>query len=195
MTADSPESPENELAKSNLPRGLTPDEDLKRAVEATLGANLEKLPPQDRQTFIQGVTTLVTMAGPLPPPAIARQFEEMCPGFVDRSLKMAETAQRAEIDARADERQKNQNYRVFGMACAGLITLTLIISGVYIAVNVNVYAGVGTALITFVASAVAAFINGRPLADETKEAQPSTAQPPTAKGKQQPLPPRKRTKR
>ena len=101
---------------------------------------------------------------------------------------MAETAQQAEINASADERQKNQNYRIFGMACAGLITLTLIISGVYIAINVNVYAGVGTALTTFVASAVAAFIKGRPLGDVVKEAQPQPK-------KQQPPLPKKRAKR
>jgi uncharacterized membrane protein len=123
-------NPENELAQSDLPGGSIPDQDLERIVETTLAPNLQKLPPQERQHVIQEVTMMVGMAGPVPPPAIARQFEEMCPGFVDRSLKMAETAQRAEIDASADERQKNQNYRIFGMTCAGLITLTLIISGV-----------------------------------------------------------------
>jgi uncharacterized membrane protein len=175
-------------AKGNLPGPI--DEALQRVVETTLATNLEKLPPQDRQTVITMVAGMMT--GPLPPPAVAAQYEKLCPGFVDRSLKMAEIAQQAEIDAKADERQKNQNYRVFGMTWAGLVTLTLVLVGGYIAVNVNVYVGVVTALISFVASAVAAFINGRPLADETKEAQPSTAQPQTAKT-QQPI--RKRTKR
>jgi uncharacterized membrane protein len=176
-----PDGPENELGKSELAGGSIADKDLQRVVETTLAPNLQKLPPQDRQHVIQEVTMMVGMAGPLPPPAIARQFEEICPGFVDRSMKMAETAQRAEIDASADERQKNQNYRIFGMACAGLITLTLIISGVYIAISVNVYAGVGTALTTFVASAVAAFIKGRPLADGDKEASQPKKPPPLKK--------------
>lgn len=185
MTSD---SAENELAKGDLPGGSIADRDLQRAVETTLALKLDKLPPQERREFIKEITMMVGMAGPLPPPAIARQFEEMCPGFVDRSLKMAEVAQRAAIDASADERQKNQNYRTFGMTCAGLITLTLIISGVYIAISVNVYAGVGTALITFVASAVAAFIKGRPLADGVKEVLPQPK-------KQQPPPPKKRARR
>jgi uncharacterized membrane protein len=181
MTSD---SSENDLAKSDLPGRSNADPDLRRAVEAAL----EKLPPHERNHVIQEVTMMVG-AGPFLPPAIARQFEEMCPGFVNRTLQMAETAQQAEINASADERQKNQNYRIFGMACAGLITLTLIISGVYIAINVNVYAGVGTALTTFVASAVAAFIKGRPLADGVKEV---TQPQPT---KQQPPSPKKRAKR
>jgi uncharacterized membrane protein len=186
MTSD---GAENALAKSDLPGEPLADVDLQRAVETKLAPNLQRLPPQDRQHVIEEVTMMmVSMAGPLPPPVIARQYEEMCPGFVDRSLKMAETAQRAEIDASADERQKNQNYRIFGMACAGVITLTLIASGVYIAINVNVYAGVLTALITFVASAVAAFIKGRPLADGVKEA-------PLQPKKHQPAPAKRRAKR
>lgn len=178
-----PDSPENELAKSKS----IADPDLQRAVETKLAPHLQKLLPQERQHVIQEVTMTVG-AGPFLPPAIARQFEEMCPGFVNRSLQMAEKAQQAEIDASADERRKNQNYRIFGMACAGLITLTLIISGVYIAISVSVIAGVVTALTTFVASAVAAFIKGRPLADGVKEAQPQSK-------KQQPPPPKKRAKR
>jgi uncharacterized membrane protein len=178
---------ENELAKSDLPDRSITDPVLQRAVETTLAPNLQKLLPQERQHVIQEVTMMVG-AGPFLPPAIAHQFEEMCPGFVDRSLKMAEKAQQAEIDASADERQKNQNYRIFGMACAGLITLTLIISGVYIAISVNVVAGVVTALTTFVASVVAAFIKGRPLGDDGKEAQPQPK-------KQQPPLQKKRAKR
>ena len=179
------DSPENE-GKSSLPSGSIPGEDLKRVVETTLAPNLQNLPPQERQTVIQEVTMMVGMApGGFLPPAIAAQYERLCPGFVDRSLKMAETAQQAAIDASADERQKNQTYRIFSMTCAALITLTLIGAGVYIAINVNVYAGVGTALITFVAGAVAAFIQGRPLADRAKEPQ---LPPPK---KQQPLPPPK----
>jgi len=139
--------------------------ELQRAVETTLAPNLQKLPPRERQTVIEEVTTMVAMSGPLPPPDIARQYEEICPGFVDRSLKMAEMAQQAEIDADFDERQKNQNYRFFGMTCAVVITLSLIGAGVYIAVTVNVYAGIVTALTTFVASAIVTFIKGRPLSD------------------------------
>ena len=155
----------NASAGASLPSGMEPGGELQRGVEHTLAPSLQKLPPQDRQHVIQEVTMMVGMSGPLPPPAIARQYEELCPGFIDRSLKIAETAQQAEIDAASDERQKNQNYRMFGMGCAVLITLTLIAAGVYIAVNLNVYAGIATSLITFVAGAIATFINGRPLAD------------------------------
>lgn len=186
MTSESPEVSRNEPATGRSPSELTSSEDIQRAVETTLAPNLQKLAAKDRRHVIEEVTTMVAMSGPLPPPDIARQFEEMCPGFVDRSLKMAEKAQQAEIDADSDERQKNQNYRFFGMACAVAITLSLIGAGVYIAVAVNVYAGVGAALITFVASAIVTFINGRPLSDGAQTDKATEPEPSKSKSKSSP---------
>lgn len=176
MSAERPKG--GDIAKVDTPR-TEMNSELERVVEDTLAPNLQKLPPRDRQHVIQEVTMMVSMSGPLPPPAIARQFEEMCPGFVDRSLAIAERAQQAEIEAAADERKKNQTYRILGMLCAALVTLSLITAGVYIATYVNLVAGVITSLISFIGSAVAAFINGRPLADGSHNKEPPAQKPPT----------------
>ncbi len=119
------------------------------------------------ETKAQLVTTMVSMTGPLPPPAIAREYEEICPGFVDRSLRMAEKAQDAAIEAAQDERRKNQLYRLIGMICAAILSFSLIMAGAYIAVYENVYVGAFTALASFIGSVVVAFINGRPLRDQS----------------------------
>jgi hypothetical protein len=93
MTSESTEISGSGPTNRRSPRDLTSTEDLPRAVESTLAPNLQKLPAKERRHVIEEVTTMVAMSGPLPPPDIARQYEEMCPGFVDRSLKMAEKAQ------------------------------------------------------------------------------------------------------
>ena len=125
------------------------------------GVSLER-----KAGFVREVTTMVSMSGPLPPPAIARQYEELCPGFVDRSLRMAEKAQDAAIDDVRDTRRKNQFYRLFGMVCAAVLSLSLICAGVLIAIYANILAGTITALVSFIGSVVVAFIKGRPLNDQ-----------------------------
>jgi hypothetical protein len=89
---DSPD----ELAKSDLPRRSIADPDLQRAVETTLAPDLQKLRPHERQHVIQEMTMMVG-AGPFLPPAIARQFEEMCPGFVNRSLAKTTSSMQATL--------------------------------------------------------------------------------------------------
>jgi len=127
----------------------------------------DALPLEIKAQVIREVTTTVSMTGPLPPPDIAREYEEICPGFVDRSLQMAEKAQEAAIEAAQDERRKNQFYRLFGMVCAATLSLSLIVAGCVIAIYVNVYVGAFTALASFIGSVVVAFINGRPLRDSS----------------------------
>lgn len=138
---------------------------LRRLVETAIGPNLQGLPPQNIEWVIEEVTTMVSMSGPLPPPSIAREYEQICPGYVDRSLAMAEKEQDAAIEAQRDERNKNQFYRLFGMVCAAFVLASLVFGGIAIAVTTNVYVGSFLSLSTVVASAVTLFVHGRPLAD------------------------------
>lgn len=171
----SQENPKNALETVNSPEISAVDNGLRRLVETTIGPNLKGLPKQNMDLVIEEVTMMVSMSGPLPPPAIAREFEQLCPGYVDRSLALAEKAQAASIEAQRDERDKNQFYRVFGMACAVLILAILVGGGIAIAIKANVYVGSFTALSGVVASAVALFINGRPLADGDQTGQTASS--------------------
>ncbi len=148
--------------------GARPDavsaEAANQIVEPGLRLELDGFP---LETKAQLVTAMFSMTGPLPPPALAREYEDICPGFVDRSLRIAEKAQDAAIEAAQDERRKNQIYRLIGMICAAILSFSLIMAGTYIAVNANVYIGALTALVSFIGSVVVAFINGRPLRDQS----------------------------
>ena len=161
MGSDSSEAP----GKSGPADEASAEENIRNQLERSLGQDLEALPIERKAQLVREVTTMVSMSGPLPPPAIAREYEEICPGFVDRSLRMAEKAQDASIAAAQDERDKNQFYRIFGMACAALLSGLLVIGGLFIAYFVNPWAGVVTALVSFIGSVVVAFIDGRPLRD------------------------------
>lgn len=149
------------------------EENIRNQLESRLGSDLEALPLERKAQLVREVTTMVAMSGPLPPPAIAREYEEICPGFVDRSLRMAEKAQDASIEAGQDERDKNQFYRLFGMACAAILSGLLVIGGLLIAYFVNPWAGVVTALVSFIGSVVVAFIDGRPLRDHFPQGDPT----------------------
>ena len=142
------------------------EENIRNQLESRLGSDLEALPLERKAQLVREVTTMVAMSGPLPPPAIAREYEEICPGFVDRSLRMAEKAQDAAIDDVRDTRRKNQFYRLFGMVCAAVLSLSLICAGVLIAIYANILAGTITALVSFIGSVAVAFIKGRPLNDQ-----------------------------
>ena len=153
------------LGTSEASEGASAEENIRNQLERSLGQDLEALPLERKAQLVREVTTMVSMSGPLPPPAIAREYEEICPGFVDRSFRMAEKAQDASIEAVRDERDKNQFYRLFGMACAAILSGLLVIGGLLIAYFVNPWAGVVTALVSFIGSVVVAFIDGRPLRD------------------------------
>jgi uncharacterized membrane protein len=147
------------------PDGTSSDRDLRRLIETAIKPNLEGLPEQKVDLVIEEVTTMIEMSGPYPPPAIAREYEALCPGFMDRTLTLTERAQAASIAAEQDERNKNQMYRVVGLVLAALILTILIAGGIFIALKANVYVGAFTSLAGVVASAVTLFINGRPLSD------------------------------
>jgi uncharacterized membrane protein len=163
MTQDSTKNSLQTSSSSQEPVEL--DGELRRYVETAIKPNLEGLPEQTVELVIREVTTMVAMSGPLPPPTQTREYEAISPGFTDRSLKLAERAQEAAIEAEIDERDKNQFYRILGLSYAAFLVALLIIGGVVIAVLVNPYVGAGTAVAGVVASAVAMLVQGRPLSD------------------------------
>lgn len=164
------ENSKNAPDASAAPETSCPDDGLRRLVESALGPNLKALAKHDMELVIEEVTTMVSMSGPLPPPGIAREYEKICPGYVDRYLTMAEKEQDAAIAAQQDERNKNQFYRLFGMICAVFILASLVLGGIAVAVTTNVYVGSFLSLSTVVASAITLFVHGRPLSDAARHA-------------------------
>lgn len=63
-------------------------------------------------------SSMQRFAGPLPPPALAREYEALCPGFTDRHLKILEETAAAERDTmRASDRRLDRG-QAFALAAA-----------------------------------------------------------------------------
>ena len=84
---------------------------------------------QNRET---GATTVLqaeasTFSGPVPHPDLLRQYEELCPGFSERSLQMVEqqSAHRRAMEARVTEAKIKHEYQgqwmAFGVAIALMV--------------------------------------------------------------------------
>lgn len=99
----------------------------------------------------------VTFAGPLPPPLVLGQYEEICPGAADRIISMAEhqSAHRQKLESAvvASNCEGQRRGPLFGFALASMVILI----GGLLLWNGRDVAGL-TALITALASIVVPFV-------------------------------------
>lgn len=96
------------------------------APEKEIGEILSKLPQDTPPDVIEAIAQL-DYSGPLPLPAMMREYENITPGLADRIMKLAENEQ--QIRKRDHGRILfNDGIRVFGSV---LVSLCLIAAGVY----------------------------------------------------------------
>lgn len=89
-----------------------------------------------------------SFSGPLPPPAVLRQYEEICPGCADRLIKAfeAEGSHRREIETRMVDsniesaRSQFREARL-GQILAFLISVAFLIAGSYTALSGHPWIG------------------------------------------------------
>jgi uncharacterized membrane protein len=152
-------------------------EGLVAPIKSIIEQELPGVPPNERERASEKITEQVlsvayNFSGPVPPPAMAASYEQLCPGFVDRTLTLVENEQRAAVEAAADERQKNDRYRREGLWIAAGITLSLIVSGVLITFLLPESPGWGIATIFGgpLVGLLTVFVRGRPLMDRLSSA-------------------------
>jgi uncharacterized membrane protein len=103
-------------------------------------------PPQNVQSqgrkSASGIVSVeASFSGPLPPPAILRGYEEVCPGSAQRILAMAEQQgdhrkkmEEKAVDAAVEEMRRGFSEARSGQVCAVIVALSFIAGGVYVAV-------------------------------------------------------------
>jgi len=69
------------------------DPDQEAAFDPALERALDNLPKDERDLIVGVIERSISYSGPLPPPHILREFEEILPGAADRCFKMAEREQ------------------------------------------------------------------------------------------------------
>lgn len=115
---------------------------------------LPPLPPGDQGPIIE------FRVGPFPPPDELRQYEELLPGFTDRSMTFIESEQRAQIDA---QNQVSSNQRL-QIILSGVISALTIIAGVILALlgypSQGIIFGLGGTLLGTIRFIIGRFFNG-----------------------------------
>lgn len=97
---------------------------LERAQEAVLLDMISEPHKEEAKSLIRAMAVMneESFSGPIPPPSVLKQYEEMQPGSADRILKMAEmqAEHRMELEKKAIGGQVDQSKRgqVFGFILA-----------------------------------------------------------------------------
>lgn len=113
------------------------------------------------------VRRLVHFEGPLPPPEMLQQYEEIQTGFADRIVLRAEKEQQhrhkvddgnTRLEDRALTHAATQSY--IGQACALVIAVLAIGGGIYLAANDKSLSGI-IAIVTALVGLAAVFITGK----------------------------------
>lgn len=169
-----PKAPELKSLENSLSDDIESFDELQ-----AIKGDLEALPEEKREKVVRVITTISAraslFAGPLPPPEIAEQFEKLCPGFVDRSLRLVEKRQDAQIVASADERSKNDTYRKQGLWIAGVLAGLFVVCGTMIVIMVPEakYFGLAAMFGGPIIGILGLFVRGRPLKDQNEQKRPS----------------------
>jgi uncharacterized membrane protein len=152
--------------------GIIPDETeiiepIRRVVDRHF-ANATKATKSEAVKELATVTVEAVMVqGPLPPPHMAEAYERLCPGFVDRSIRLVENQQQAQIDSQSDIRNRNDSYRKQGLWVAAIVTLSFIVGGILLMlVNPDLkFFGISSMFFGPLLGLIGVFIRGRPLHD------------------------------
>ncbi len=140
------------------------------------GQNRSRSPEEMRS-----VRALSSFSGPMPPPNLLRQYEDVCPGLADRMFKFVESRSEHQkeiekqiVNIEADRSRRQFAEARWGQCCALIITLASLAAGVYAAVNGHELAGsvIGVGGISGI---VATFIYGR--TSDKQNAKPPTPEP------------------
>lgn len=92
---------------------------------------MEKVPEEDKQKIMEMVHAS-HYSGPIPPPELLRQFDEIIPNGADRIFKMTEeqSAHRREIEKSVVD--ANNRDSLLGILFGGVIGITGVLSGAYL---------------------------------------------------------------
>ena len=87
------------------------------------------------------VTVASSWRGPVPRPQTLRRFEEVVPGAAERILSMAEeqAAHRIDIERTSVVGDSNRSY--LGLAAGFILSVTIVLGGFYVMINVHPWAG------------------------------------------------------
>ena len=125
----------------------------------TIEALIEELPPELQEKAVQYVSLHRRYSGPLPPPYMVKEYEEILPGAAERIFSSFE--RQSQHRQNAENNREEHEFRLGKRAqnMAFIITMSMILGGLYLAYTGKDLTGFGM-IFTGLASLVAVlFIN------------------------------------
>lgn len=133
---------------------------------------VESKPKKAKAEIAKGTRMIsaTSYQGPLPPPELFAQYEQILPGAADRILSMAERQSQHRQTKELKQVNAESRDSLLGIISAFIISIITIISGVYVIMNGHAVSGtiLGT---TGLVSLVSVFIYGtrnKQIEEETK---------------------------
>ncbi len=121
---------------------------------------IEKSPASARGKVIVGEVSQEYFSGPIPPPSVMRQYEEILPGSAERILKMAENQSSHRISMESKIIPRQQRESTLGQIFGFILSLLLIGYGIYAMKEGHAWIGGIIVTVTLV-SLAALFVVGR----------------------------------
>lgn len=122
---------------ATMQKVIESNQDTTRTPEAILLDMIPEPKKEEAMSIIKAMVVSESFSGPIPPPSILKQYEDMQPGAADRILKMAEKQadHRMELEKKAIGGQVEQNGRgqIFGL----IIVILFIIAAFVFAYFLN----------------------------------------------------------
>lgn len=113
----------------------------------------------DQQALITKVERHQLFLGPLPPPDVIRQYDEICPGAADRIIGMAERQAQHRQTIESKVINSDTVNSKMGMVFGFVIALISIIGGVYIILQDKIFPGIAI-IMAMLVSLVGTFVYG-----------------------------------
>ncbi len=110
----------------------------------------------DGASYIASLGVLAQTSGPLPPPQILQDYNEIIPNGADRIMVMSERAQAAPIEGHREGRRAERRGQFFAFVCV----LAVLSTGIVLAVTGQSVTGFGLTSFSL-ATMVYAFVRGR----------------------------------
>lgn len=157
ITLSTPDDPDDKAgSQAALPAAAGSTE----AVEAQLEEIADHLPPEQREMLIEVMEASSSHRGPLPTPAMLREYEAILPGLAERIVRLPEREQEhrhqtMETILRRDARLRDRG-QVFGM-----LALVIVLAFCAYLASIGAAKIAGAVAIALVIAVVGIFVTGR----------------------------------
>ena len=172
----------NEQNDSTLQKESDAAEQAEELLEAfpELKAKLGALPEEEQKDFLRAVS-IQHFQGPLPPPFILKDYEEILPGSADRILNMSERQQQHRIELERARVFADIRMEQLGLGAGFILAVILAIGGIWLAAEGKELTGFAI-LVANIAVVVGAFYFARRQpAKEYQERPSKVSSPPASK--------------